>query len=178
MYIAFEGPGGCGKTSIHIKLKEYLKCKGLPVVSTREPGGTEVGSKIRQILLDSPKMHHQPVPRAEVLLFSADRAQLVEVLIRKKLEEGNIVLTDRTFYTTLAYQGYAHGLNQEELRFITNFAVGDIKPNIVYFLDLPIEIGLERRRGEDYVNRIDKMGMDFHKRARRGYYKLVKQDPR
>lgn len=176
MFITLEGPEGSGKTS-HIKpLVEWLTAQGHVVYSTREPGGTEIGNQIREVLVSmkNENMH----PRTELLLFQAARAQIVEQVLRPRLAAGEVVLCDRYFDSTLAYQGYGHNLfSLDEIRSLIHFATNGLTPDLTILLDLDVELGLQRKGKTDEWNRLDAYTVDFHKRVRAGYHELVKHDP-
>jgi dTMP kinase len=175
MFITFEGPEGSGKTSQIPQLREYLVAIGHPVFCTREPGGTLIGDQIREVLLANKNtdMH----PRSEILLFQASRAQLVEQEINPRLKANEIVLCDRYADSTIAYQGYGHCLDLEQLRHIVHFATGGLKPDLTLLLDLDVEIGLTRRHKDGGINRLDAFELDFHRRVRAGYLELVAAEP-
>ena len=176
MFITFEGPEGSGKTSQIIPLANTLRQKGYKVFTTREPGGTSIGDQVRNILLT--RMDNKGMnPRTEILLFCASRAQLVDEVIRPHLEQGEIVLCDRYADSTLAYQGYGHGLDIDFLRRLLNFATGGLKPDLTLLLDIDPEIGLRRRMnsGGEW-NRLDAYELAFHKRVRHGYLKMAEED--
>lgn len=179
MFITFEGPDGSGKTTQVAQTAAALRAQGHQVLLTREPGGTAIGDQIRAILNDLGNKSLQP--RAELLLFSASRAQLVAEAIRPHLESGGLVICDRFFDSTYAYQGYGHGLDLTLLRQITEFATGGLKPDVTVLLDIAPEDGLQRRlsavaRGEEW-NRLDDMAMTFHRRVRAGYHALIADEP-
>ncbi len=174
-FITLEGPEGSGKSTHAPRLAEYLRSKGRDVLLTREPGGTAIGDQIRAILNDhaNTAMH----PRAEILLFCASRAQLVNRMIRPHLARGGTVVCDRYSDSTLAYQGYGHGLDLGILRTISNFATGQLAPDLTLLLDLPVEIGLARRRRSDSDwNRLDALEVEFHRRVRQGYLDLSREE--
>ena len=176
MFITFEGPDGSGKTTQIRLLAEWLREQGREVVLTREPGGTEIGDQIRAVLHDP--YNTAMGARAEILLYSADRAQHVAQLIRPAIADGKIVVSDRYADSTLAYQGYGRGLDLEMLRTITAFATGGLTPDLTIYLDVTPEEGLQRRRlGGDEWNRLDAEALEFHQRVRDGYLKLVEQEP-
>ncbi len=179
MFITFEGPDGSGKTTQVAQTVVALRAKGYAVLHTREPGGTAIGDQIRHILhnLDNKVMH----PRAELLLYSASRAQIVEEVIKPYLAKGGLVICDRFFDSTFAYQGYGHGLDLGTLRTITEFATGGLRPDLTLLLDIAPEDGLQRRlsaaaKGEEW-NRLDDMEMAFHRRVREGYFALMAAEP-
>lgn len=175
MFITLEGPEGSGKSSQLPDLAEFLRGQGWDVLTTREPGGTPIGDQIRQILmrLDNQELH----PRTEILLFLASRAQLVEQVIKPALREGKLVLCDRFGDSTLAYQGYGHGLNLDTLRTMLDFATDKLKPDLTLLLDVDVETGLQRKRKEDEWNRLDAYELAFHQRVRDGYHELCRQEP-
>ncbi len=178
-FITFEGPEGAGKTSVARRIAERLQGAGHHVLLTREPGGTPIGDQIRRILL----AHHNTAmtPEAEILLFSASRAQLVREVIRPALAQGAVVLCDRYADSTLAYQGYGRGLDVDALRQITAFATGGLAPDLTVLLDVTPEVGLARRRragrsGEEW-NRLDDEELEFYERVRAGYLALAEAEP-
>lgn len=176
MFITIEGPEGGGKTSHIIPLANFLTQAGYSVVTTREPGGTEIGNQVREILtrLENTAMH----PRTETLLFLAARAQLVEQCIRPQIALGSVVISDRYADSTLAYQGYGHGNDLEALRHLLNFATGGLWPDLTLLLDIHPEQGLQRKRSGGEWNRLDAYALAFHQRVWQGYHELAKQDPR
>jgi dTMP kinase len=175
MFITFEGPEGSGKTTQLPQIERFLIESGHSVFSTREPGGTSIGDQVRQVLLANinTEMH----PRAEILLFQASRAQLVEQEIQPRLKRGEIVLCDRYADSTLAYQGYGHQVNLEQLKGIVSFATGGLKPDLTLLLDLDVAVGLVRRQKDGDINRLDALELAFHQRVRAGYHNLVAADP-
>ncbi len=177
MFITFEGPDGCGKTTQIALLADYLDEQGYPVVKTREPGGTPIGEQIRQVVHNP--TNQEMAAQAEVLLYSASRAQLVEQVIRPALAGGKVVLCDRFYDSTLAYQGYGRGLDLALLRQLTRFAVGGLRPDLTIYIDVDPEMGLRRRQqdGQSEWNRLDAATLDFHQRARAGYHELIAAEP-
>ncbi|MEZ4669739.1 MAG: dTMP kinase [Anaerolineae bacterium] len=179
MFISFEGPDGSGKTTQVALTSEWLRTQGQNVLLTREPGGTDIGNQIRHVLHDL--NNHAMHPRTELLLYSASRAQIVEEVIKPHLAKGGLVLCDRFFDSTFAYQGYGHGLDLKHLKQITEFATGGLRPDLTVFLDLSAEDGLQRRlssldKGGEW-NRLDAMEMAFHQRVRDGYHILMAEEP-
>ena len=179
MFITLEGPEGSGKTSHLPHLVEYLREKGYIVFPTREPGGTSIGEQIREVLhsLKNAEMN----PRTETLLYQAARAQFVEEVVRPRLAAGEIVISDRYADSTLAYQGYGHQQDLEQVRALVRYATGGLVPDLTVLLDVDVEIGLERgvqrrERGGEW-NRLDAYQLDFHRRVRVGYLEMVKQEP-
>jgi dTMP kinase len=175
VFITIEGPEGSGKTLQIGPLAEFLRQQGLDVLTTREPGGTPIGDQIRAVLnsLDNTAMH----PRTEALLFQSARAQLVEQVIRPQLQRGGIVISDRYADSTLAYQGYGHGLPLEQVQAMINFATGELKPDLTLLLDVDVEMGLQRRSKGGGWNRLDAYTLDFHRRVRQGYHRLAQAEP-
>lgn len=176
MFITFEGSEGSGKTTQIRLLAEWLEAQGKSVIVTRQPGGTEIGRQIRQVLHDvgNKKM----TSTAEILLYSADRAQHVEELMRPALAEGKIVLCDRYTDSTFAYQGYGRGLDLEQLKMITAFATGGLKPDLSFFLYVDVEEGLRRREvGNLEMNRMDLQKKAFYARVEQGYRELIEAEP-
>jgi dTMP kinase len=161
-------------------LADYLQGRGYRVVVTREPGGTPIGDEIRAILLDT--KHDEMTAPAEILLFSASRAQHVAQVIRPSLARGDIVLCDRYAESTLAYQGYGRGLNLQILRTITNFAIGGLRPDLIVLLDIDVEEGLRRKLaaqqvGQSHLDRLDQEDLAFHRRVRDGYLQMAAAEP-
>ncbi len=175
MFITFEGPEGSGKTTQIPQIQNFLLEAGYLVFSTREPGGTSIGNQIREVLLanKNTEMH----PRSEILLFQASRAQLVEQEIKPRLAQGEIVLCDRYADSTIAYQGYGHGVDLEQLRSIVNFATSGLKPDLTLLFDLDVKVGLARRQKDGDVNRLDAFELEFHQRVRNGYHALAATEP-
>ena len=176
LFITFEGPEGCGKTTQIKLLAEVLTARGCNVLSLREPGGTSIGDQIREVLHDlrNREMH----PRAEILLYNAARAQIVEQQIKPQLARGGIVLCDRFADSTVAYQGYGRGLNLDDVRHIVAFATQNLKPDLTLYLDIDVEAGLERRRsGGGEWNRMDDQAVEFYRRVRDGYWQLMADEP-
>jgi dTMP kinase len=175
MFITFEGSEGSGKTSHILPLAEFLRSLGYAVFTTREPGGTPIGDRVRSILLDL--QHTEMHRRTEILLLQASRAQLVEQVIRPHLQEGQVVLCDRFADSSLAYQGYGYGIDPEQLRPLVEFATCGLKPDLTLLLDVDVEEGLRRKaRGSEW-NRLDAYTVDFYQRVRQGYFELVRFDP-
>ncbi len=175
MFITLEGPEGSGKTS-HIKpLADWLSAQGRRAYITREPGGTEIGEQIRAVIHDLKNTEMNP--RTETLLYQAARAQIVEQVIRPKLAEGFIVLCDRYADSTIAYQGYGHRQNLDDVRALVKYATGGLVPDLTALLDVDVEIGLKRKTRNAEWNRLDAYTVEFHQRVRAGYLEMVKQEP-
>jgi dTMP kinase len=175
LFITLEGPDGGGKSTQARLLVEHLTARGLPALLTREPGGTSIGDQIRRTLMDLGNTGMYA--RTEILLFSASRAQIVHEVIRPRLEAGGVVVCDRFYDSTLAYQGYGHGLDLAALRAITDFATGGLRPDLTFLIDLPAEDGLRRRRRGGQWNRLDAYDLGFHQRVRQGYFDLAAAEP-
>ena len=176
MFITLEGPDGSGKSMQVPALSDFIREQGFEVLTTREPGGTTIGDQIREVIMrmDNKSMN----PRTEILLFCAARAQIVAQVIRPNLEKGVVVISDRYADSTLAYQGYGHGLDLDTLRRILDFATGGLKPDLTLLLDVDVEQGLSRRHtGGGEWNRLDDYELAFHQRVRQGYLELAGADP-
>lgn len=175
MFITLEGPEGSGKTSHIPYLVEYLREKGHPVFPTREPGGTLIGEQIREVIHDlkNVEMH----PRTETLLYQAARAQIVEQVIKPRLKAGEIVISDRYYDSTIAYQGYGHQQDLEQVRALVKYATGGLVPDLTVLLDVDVEEGLRRKKNENEWNRLDAYTVEFHQRVRAGYLEMVKAEP-
>jgi dTMP kinase len=175
MFITLEGPEGSGKTSHIPSVVEFLREKGYPVFPTREPGGTSIGEQVREVLhsLKNTEMH----PRTETLLYQAARAQFVEQIVKPHLSLGEIVLSDRYADSTIAYQGYGHQQNLDEVRALVRYATGGLVPDLSVLLDVDVEIGLKRKTRSNEWNRLDAYTVEFHRRVRAGYLELVKAEP-
>jgi dTMP kinase len=172
MFITFEGLDFCGKSTQVKLLKEKLEAKGKNVTLIREPGGTQISEKIREILLDkeNSEMHIE----AELLLFSASRAQLVRQKIVPLLKDGNFVISDRFHDSSIAYQGFGRGINLNSVKTIQKFAIGLAIPNLTFFIDLSLD-EIDKRRekfGATNLDRIELSENDFYTRVRNGYIEM------
>jgi len=174
-FITFEGDDGCGKTSTIGEIAPTLMKMGVSVLSVHEPGGTQISEQIRGVL--SAHGNHMISPRTEALLFQGARAQLVDEKILPWLKAGGVVLSDRFYDSTLAYQGYARGLDMGELRQLIKFATGGLKPDLTLFFDVQPEIGLARASGRGEMDRLDLEKLPFHKKVYEGYQALMKEEP-
>lgn len=176
MFITLEGPEGSGKSSQLPLLADWLRQQDYQVFTTREPGGTFIGDQIRAILgnLENTAMQ----PRTEILLFLAARAQLVEEVMRPMLEKGTIIICDRYADSTMAYQGYGHGVDLVTLKKLLDFATGGLYPDLTLYLDIDAQAGLDRRKksGGEW-NRLDAYALAFHRRVRQGYLSMANADP-
>jgi dTMP kinase len=181
MFITLEGVEGSGKSTQLGNLRAFLQERGHRVVVTREPGGTDIGQKIRSILLNPD--HREMEALTELFLYEADRAEHVRKIIAPALSAGKTVLCDRFFDATMVYQGYARGLDLEEIRRIHRFILGHLRPDLTILLDLPPEIGLARawaqidkgdRTGAE--SRFEKEALDFHRKIRAGYLHIARRE--
>jgi dTMP kinase len=177
LFITFEGPEGCGKTTQMHLLAPWLREQGFQVLTTREPGGTPIGDQIRTILLDPAQVEMHPA--TEFLLFSAARAQHVLQVIRPHLASGGVVLCDRFSDSSLAYQGYGHEQDLEQMNGISRYATGGLMPDVTLYLDVPVEVGLQRKlKGTgDVWDRMEQKEVSFHQRVRSGYLAMAAQEP-
>lgn len=174
-FITFEGGEGSGKTTLIKKIAQALNKDGLDVLSTRAPGATPLGGKLRYLLLKSTAIDVSP--RAELLLFLADRAQHVDEVILPALAEGKVVLCDRYNDSTLAYQAGARGFDRDWVHEMTEFASHSLRPNLTLYLDLDPEIGLARK-SEKSGDRIQKKEIEFHQKVRNAFLDIARRDPK
>lgn len=179
-FITVEGPDGSGKTTQIRKLAAALTAIGLDVVTTREPGGTRISDRIRELLLDPD--HTEMCDQAEILLYAASRAQHVHERILPALAEGKVVLCDRFVDASMAYQAYALGRDPEAVRRINLFATSSLAPHRTYLLDVPIEVGLRRIRERAAasgagLDRIERRGPEYHRRVREGFARIAEAEP-
>jgi dTMP kinase len=181
-FITFEGVEGCGKTTQSALLCDYLRKECIDVVDTREPGGTELGERIREMLL-SPT-DSTPAPVAELLLFLAARAQLVAEVVVPALEIGKWVVCDRFSDATLAYQGHGRRIETGEIRKLNEIATGGFRPDLTILLDLDVKTGISRAVAgkkefaeSDNGDRMEREDGKFHRRVRDGYLELAGEEP-
>lgn len=173
IFITFEGIDGCGKSTQCELLKDHLKDSGRDFIFVREPGGTVIGERIREILLD--KKNTRMNPRTELLLFEAARAQITEEVIRPAINDGKIVLCDRFFDSSSAYQGMARGMGMDFVANLNMSATGGLKPDITFFFDITVEEALTRRgKRAEASDRIELAGIKFQEDVRKGYLELAK----
>lgn len=185
LFVTLEGIEGSGKSTLQRSLQEALSERGLSVVCTREPGATTLGAKIRSLLLEQTD---DPIcSQAELLLFSADRAEHVEKVLRPSLDAGSLVLCDRYIHSTIAYQGYGRGIELESLRAPIEFASNGLLPDVVLLLDLDPSIGLGRAKSraagqnpdaESEWTRFEEEELAFHSRVRQGFLELAEANKR
>lgn len=177
MFITFEGLDLCGKTTQAEILIQKLKNSGFDITFVREPGGTRISELIRNILLDSQNKEMDPI--TELFLFSASRAQLVREVIIPSLNSGKIVICDRFYDSTLAYQGYGRGIEIEKIKVINELASSGLVPDLTFLIDIPVE-EIYRRRKEKYgdLDRMENSGVEFYKRVKHGYLEIAKSSDR
>ncbi len=175
-FITLEGGEGAGKSTQIARLKEALHAKCIDVRVTREPGGTPGGDQIRELLVNGDTNRWEPL--TEALLNYAARHEHLQKVITPALNAGTWVLCDRFSDSTMAYQGYGHGMDREVIRRLHRLIVGDVTPDLTLIFDMPVELGLERAhaRGEG-EDRYERMGVDFHQRLRDGFLDIAKKDP-
>lgn len=167
MFITFEGPDGCGKSTILEEVYKNLVNLDFPVIKTREPGGTRISEKLRNIILDEDNKELTAV--TESLLMAASRSQHVEELIIPAIKEKKIVLCDRFVISSLVYQGYARNLGVDKILELNEFATLGIKPDMILFFDVSEKNILDRRKKRNTSDRLEKEEVDFHKRVYKGY---------
>jgi len=180
LFVTFEGIEASGKSTLLEALAERLRSEGVSLVTTREPGGTPLGTRIRQLVLSPDE---RVAPAAEALLMTADRAQHVAEVIRPALARGTWVLCDRFATATLAYQGYGHGVLLVDLRRLIAVATEGLEPDVVLLVDIPVEISQERVKSRSaqsgrLADRMERENGDFHARVRDGYLALASEDRR
>ena len=172
--ISFEGIEGTGKTIQSKLLCEYLIKKGYNAILTEEPGGTQIGYKIREILLSIEYKGMTPI--TELLLYNASRAQHIKEIIVPAMNKGAVVITDRFADSTVAYQGYARGIDLHLIDSIETIVTSGVQPDITILLDLDVETGLNRNRGINKMDRLELEDVEFHKRVRSGYLEIAAKE--
>jgi dTMP kinase len=175
MFITFEGIDCSGKSTQVELLRDYLVKKNKHVELIREPGGTEISEKIREVLLD--KKHFHMMMETEIFLFSASRAQLVREKIRPHLQSGIYVISDRFHDSTTAYQGFGRGIDINTVEHINKLAIGNTVPDITFFIDIPVKVA-EQRKQNKVLDRIEVSDIEFFEKVRSGYLKLAKSHSR
>ncbi|NLY44827.1 MAG: dTMP kinase [Tissierella sp.] len=176
LFIALEGPDGSGKSTITKLLGDYFKDKDIDHIITREPGGTSIGEKIRELVLDT--NNTEMGPETEALLYAASRGQHVHEKIAPALKEGKVVLCERFVFSSLAYQGVGRDLGIKEVKAINDFAIKDIYPDLILFFHIDPEVTLKRKTTKYGADRLEKEGNDFHNRVYNGYMELIKMYPK
>lgn len=176
--ISFEGSEGSGKSTQIARLAEHLQKLGREVLATREPGGTEIGEQIRNIIVHNSK-GDEMCPETELLLFTAARAQLVREVIAPAIMRGAIVLSDRYLDSSTVYQGIARNLAPDPVNQINRFAVGNVMPNLTIVIDVSTDVSLSRirQRASDLPDRMERENIEFYKKVREGYLLLAQQWP-
>ncbi len=172
--ISFEGIEGSGKTTQARLLAGYLRDRGYDVLETAEPGGTRIGEKIRRLLLE-PQNHMEPL--AELLLYYSSRAQLVKEVIEPAIRRGTVVITDRFTDSTVAYQGYARGIDLRIINTLNEIVVPGIRPSLTFLLDIDVKEGLRRNRHARKEDRFELEAVEFHNRVRRGFLDIAGREP-
>jgi dTMP kinase len=179
-FITFEGSEGCGKSTQVLRLAARLEQQGVRTLITREPGGTAIGEKIRDLLQFAPESFAM-APETELLLFEASRAQLVRETIAPALEQGTVVISDRFFDSTTVYQGVARKLAPEIVQILNAFAVGDARPDVTFILDLDVPTArqrmLRRPRPVEVQDRMEQEPIEFYERVCEGYRELARAEP-
>lgn len=175
VFISLEGGEGGGKSTQIVRLREKLEELGKKVVITREPGGTSISERIREILLDKSSLGMSYA--TEVLLFQSARAQVYRELILPALEMGKWVIADRTGDSSVVYQGIVREFGVDIIKELNAISTKKTLPDLTLLLDVPVEIGLSRRLGSDVTNRLDLESSNFHKKVREGYLKIAKEEP-
>jgi len=177
--LVFEGVEGCGKTTQLRRLGHWLaesRWQNLPVMVTREPGGTDLGEKLRRLLLE-PTKGLSIQQRAELFLYAADRAQHVEESLMPSLVGGTLILCDRFTDSTIAYQGYGRGINLSLISQINQIATAGLQSDLTFWLDLDVEIGLARKRQQGEITLMEEADLAFHRRVQQGFTELAKTHP-
>jgi dTMP kinase len=178
LFVVFEGGEGAGKSTQLGLLAAALRAQGRDVVTTREPGATELGAYIRRLVLDRTTSTAPPSPRAEALLYAADRAHHVTTVVRPALGRGAVVLSDRYVDSSLAYQGAGRALPAGEVSWLSDWATGGLKPDLVVLLDVAPEVGLGRVSGRGSADRLEAESVAFHERVRYAFLDLAAADPK
>lgn len=176
-FITIDGPDGGGKTTQSQRLAAHLEERGVPVHVTREPGGTWLGERIRELLLERTGSTAPTDPLADALLFNAARRQLVREVIRPTLESGRAIICARYTDSTLAYQGYGARVDLEHLRFLADTATDGLHPDLTIILDLPVDVGLARKAPGDVTRFEAEYDLAFHRRVRDGFLAIAAAEP-
>jgi len=181
IFITFEGVEGSGKTTQIKRLKRYLKQKGIPYFTTREPGGTPIGEKVRRILLN--RAHGEMIALSELFLYEAARAQHVIQVIRPLLKKKGVILCDRFSDASIAYQGYGRKMDPRLVDLLNQIASKRVRPDLTFLLDCPSDMGLrravrrDRQKRSNLQDRFEREKIQFHRRVRKGYLSLAKEEP-
>jgi dTMP kinase len=177
IFVTFEGIDGSGKSTQVDSFRSLLTGRGIDFLQVREPGGTAIGEKIRSILLD--RDNYGMTSEAELLLYEAARSQNVKDVIRPALEVGKVVICDRFYDSSVAYQGYARGLDLESVEFLNRFATRGLEPDLTFLLDLPAHEAHNRMNvRQETMDRLEAEGLDFMEKVRAGYLEMARRHPR
>ncbi len=177
LFVTFEGSEGCGKSTQIRRLADWLRQTGHPCLTTREPGGTAAGDRIRHLLQHAPEGHGL-VPEAELFLFAASRSQLVREVIRPALERGEAVISDRFHDSTAVYQGVARQLDPAMTRTVNGFAIGETRPDITFLLDMDAHEAFQRIHKRDRpADRMESEPLAFYEAVRQGYLRAAAEEP-
>ena len=174
LFISFEGIEGSGKSTQAKILYDFLKQKEYPVILTREPGGTAIGNDIRQILID--KKNNQINPLTELMLNFASRIEHLQQVILPALKNKQIVITDRFYDSTLAYQGFAMGVEIETIEKVHQLTINSIQPDITFLCDMEVEVAFQRIKSRSDNNRYEELSFDFHNKVRNGFLKIAQDN--
>lgn len=172
LFVTFEGGDGSGKTTQIALFADALKAAGIPVLTTREPGGTELGQELRRLVMHGPE---DVDPYTEALLYAADRAYHVATLVRPALAGGTVVLEDRYTDSSVAYQGAARRLGAEEVRSLSDWATAGLTPDVTLLFDVDPQVGMQRTGGD--LDRLERSGEQFHERVRESYLAMAAAEP-
>lgn len=175
LFVVMEGPDGSGKTTQIRLLKEYLENEGIETVITREPGGTVIGESIRKVILNPDYKEMSDV--TEMLLYAASRAQLMAEVIIPALEAGKVVISDRFVDSSIVYQGIARGLGQDTVDAVNAPGIGAYRPDCIFFIDIPEEEGINRKKKQKKLDRMEQESIDFHCLVSRGYREVLADRP-
>ena len=175
LFITMEGPDGSGKSTQISLLREYLEKEGYEVLITREPGGTVISERIREIILNKDFKEMSPI--TEMLLYASARAQLISEVVGPALDRGQAVISDRFLDSSLVYQGIARGIGVEKVYEVNRLAIGQYMPEVTFLLDLPAEVGIARKKGQKELDRMELEGIEFHKKVAEGYLEMARRFP-
>jgi dTMP kinase len=177
VFVVFEGLDGCGKSTLMRAFKSYLSLKNQNYTEVFDPGGTPIGDKVRQVLLDKQDV---PAVQTELLLYQASRSELVFKLIKPALDAGKWVISDRYYQSTLAFQGFGRGISIDEINWLNSYATGDLKPDVVVWVNTPVDVcseRLQKRKSEgEELSRLDEEKRAFHQKVYEGYKSLSKEN--